>query len=71
MDKQTEQRWEEFLKPDVLRSRLITASLFIAGFELLEGSIVGRIRDFFCDGFDEKGDIIDAQYQTKVLLSRQ
>ncbi|MBI2350775.1 MAG: hypothetical protein HYV00_04740 [Deltaproteobacteria bacterium] len=51
----------------MLRPRLIAASLFIAGFESLKESIVGHIRDFFCQGFDEKGDIINPKYQAEVL----
>jgi hypothetical protein len=67
MNKRAQGRWEDFLQPDVLRSRLITASLFIAAFGLLEDSIVERIRGFFWHGFDEKGDLIDSEYQTEVL----
>lgn len=62
-----QQAWEDFLNPEVLRSRLITASLFIAAFEVLKDSVVDRIRDFFCTGFDEGRDIIGPQYQTEVL----
>ena len=67
MDNQVRHSWEDFLNPDVLRPRLISASLFIAAFESLKDSIVGRIRGFFCQGFDEKGDIIDPKYQAEVL----
>lgn len=62
-----QQAWEDFLNPEVLRSRLITASLYIAAFEVLKDSIVDRIRDFFCIGFEEGRDIINPQYQTEVL----
>jgi len=48
-------------------SRLVTASAYIAGFELLRDSIVDCIRDFFCCGFDENGDIIDPKYEADVL----
>jgi len=67
MDNDARRSWEEFLNPDVLRPRLITASLFITGFELLKKVIVGRIREFFCFGFDETGEIIDPRYQADVL----
>ena len=59
--------WENFLNPDVTRPRLIAASVYITGFEILKESIIGRIRDFFTCGFNEKGDIIDPKYQTDVL----
>lgn len=67
MDKEVRRSWEDFLNPDVLRPRLIAASLFITGFELLKESVVGRIRDFFCFRFDATGKIIDPQYQADVL----
>jgi hypothetical protein len=67
MDPKVGQLWEEFLNPDIMRPRLIAAAIYIAGFEALKDSIVGRIRDFFWHGFDETGDIIDPKYQSNVL----
>jgi hypothetical protein len=67
MDQDVQQRWEEFLNPDVLRPRLISAAIYIAGYEALKDAIVTRIREFFCHGFDESGDTIDPEYQSKVL----
>lgn len=67
MDPKFIQSWEEFLNPEVMRPRLIAASVYIAGFEALKDSIVGRIRDFFLNGFDEAGDNIDPKYQSDVL----
>ena len=61
------QEWEDALNPEVLRPRLIRASLFIAAFELLKEIIVQRIRDFFTDGWNEKGDIVSSDYTTDVL----
>jgi hypothetical protein len=63
----TKNRWEEFLDPDVLRGRLISASIYIAAFEMLRESIIGRIETFFSEGFDENGPIISAEYREKVL----
>lgn len=60
-------KWEQFLNPAILRPRLIAASLFLAGFELLNASIVDRIRSFFRNGFSESGDILDSEYETDVL----
>lgn len=67
MDPKVRQSWEEFLNPEVTRPRLIAASIYIAGFEALKDSVVGRIRDFFWTGFDESGDKIDPKYQSDVL----
>jgi hypothetical protein len=60
-------KWEEFLNPASLRSKLISASLFLAAFEILKDSIVERIKDFFTSGFDQNGDIIDPKYKQDVL----
>lgn len=67
MDPNVMRKWEEFLNPEVMRSRLIAASIYIAGFEALKDAIVGRTHDFFCMGFDESGDRIDPQYRSDVL----
>lgn len=67
MDPKVRQSWEGFLNPDVMRPRLISASIYIAAFEVLKDSIVTRIRDFFWVGFDESGDIIDPKYKSDVL----
>lgn len=67
MDPNIRQVWENFLNPEVMRSRLLAASVYIATFEALKDSIVGRIRDFFGSGFDESGDRVDPEYQLDVL----
>jgi hypothetical protein len=67
MDPKLRQSYEEFLNPDVMRPRLIAASVYIAGYESLKDSIVDRIRGFFWTGFDATGDRIDPKYQTDVL----
>ncbi len=67
MDAKVQQSWEDFLNPDVMRPVLISASIYIAGFEALKDAIIGRIRDFFWYGFDEYGDMIDPKYQSDVL----
>lgn len=63
---------EEFLNPDVLRSRLIAASLYIAGFELLEDTVVNRIRDFYIASPEFKASFLDygrhyRNYEAEVL----
>ncbi len=67
LDPNVQQSWEEFLNPDVMRPRLISASIYIAGYESLNDAIITRIRDFFWTGFDESGDRIDPTYEADVL----
>ena len=67
MDRDVRQAWEDFLNPQVTRARLIAASIYIAAFEALKDSIVGRIRDFYWSGFDDSGDKTDPEYQSEVL----
>jgi hypothetical protein len=59
--------WERFLTPEILRSNLINASIFIASFEILKTSIVERIRDFNTNGFNENRLIIDPSYERDIL----
>jgi hypothetical protein len=63
----TSESWEEFLNPEVLRGKLISASLYLAAFEMLKGSIVNRIRDFYTFHFDEAGGHPDPKYDQEVL----
>lgn len=67
MDPKIKQSWEEFLNPEVTRPRLLAASIYIAGFEALKDSVVGRIRSFFWTGFDESGDKINPEYESEVM----
>lgn len=68
MDGDVRRAWEEFLDPEVTRPRLISASIYIAAFEVLKDLIiVGRIRDFFSTGFNESGEQTDPKYQSDVL----
>jgi hypothetical protein len=59
--------YEQFLNPDVLRPRLLSASIFIMGFESLKAAIVDRLRYLFWRGFDEHGDKFDPRYEEEVL----
>jgi hypothetical protein len=59
--------WDKFLNPELLKGNLIGASLFLAAYELLRSSIIDQLRDFYCLGFNEKGDIISPNYSKKVL----
>jgi len=55
------------LNPEVTRPRLVAASIYIPGFEVLKDAVVGRIRTFFWTGFDGADDKIDPKYQSDVL----
>lgn len=67
MSNDTNISWERFLNPEILRTNLIIASLYIAAFEMLKDSIIERIRSFFTNGFDESGWIVSKDYEVKVL----
>jgi len=58
--------WNRFLKPENLKANLIILSLFITSYEILKDSIITRIRNFYTNGFNEKGWIVDKEYQTEV-----
>ena len=59
--------WAKFLDPDSLKSNLISASLFIAAFEVLQSSVMDPLKGFFSLGFDVTGVQISPKYGTEVL----
>ncbi len=61
------EKWEQFLNPDALRGKIISASMFLIAHEILLESIVGRIKSFFSNGFDQNGLIISESYANEVL----
>jgi hypothetical protein len=72
MDDEVRDEWKRFLDPDVLRPNLISASLYIASFEILKNTVIDKIREFYTVGFDKSiakdgGWIVDPTYQTRVL----
>jgi hypothetical protein len=67
MDEHVKKQWENLLTPEILRSNLIIASLYITAYEILRNSIIDRIRDFFISNIDEKGFTIGSHYQIQVL----
>jgi hypothetical protein len=67
MDNDHLDTWMRFLDPEILRPSLMLASIYIATYEILKDSIIGRIKDFYVTGFDESGEIIGADYQSEVL----
>ncbi len=71
MERQTTQtttnKWIEFLTPEVLRNRLISASIYLAAFELLKDSIIDHPRYFFASEYDENGALAGPEYHKQVL----
>lgn len=65
--KTTSERWERFLDPDVVKSSLFLATMFITAFEILKNSAIDRLRNFYANGWDETGPIISTEYQSRVL----
>ncbi len=63
----TDPIWGEVLDPKILRPRLISASVYLAAYEMLKQSIIGRLEAFFTFSFDANGPVIDASYKEKVL----
>ena len=67
MDEINNDKMANFLDPKILRNHLVFISLYIAAFEFLKDIIISRPRDFFSLGFEELGEKISPDYQTKVL----
>lgn len=66
MNKHSE-NWEQFLNPEVLKDKIISASMFLIAHEILIESIIGRIKFFFLDGFYQDSLIISESYVKEVL----
>lgn len=62
-----EASWAKFLNPDSLKQNLLQGGLYLAAFEMLKDSLVGRPRDFYCIGFVEGELETGAEYARKVL----
>lgn len=63
---ESSRRWEDFLNPEILRTKLISASIYLAAFEILKASIIERIETFFTDGFGPQGIILSPEHETEV-----
>ncbi len=64
---QARRAWAKFLDPEVLRSNLIVASIFLAAYETLRTSIIDRIRSFFTFEFRNGEWVAGGDYQTKCF----
>jgi hypothetical protein len=62
-----EKDYLKFLNPNTFYRNFILSSLYITGFDLLKNSIIKRIEDFYCIGFDKNGIKISDDYKKEVL----
>ena len=60
-------KWERFLTPEILRSNLLMASVYLVIYEKFKKIIIERIREFYCNGFKDGEWIVDSDYQEKVI----
>ncbi|MCD6366663.1 MAG: hypothetical protein J7L46_03885 [Bacteroidales bacterium] len=59
---------EKAFNPEVLRSNLITVSVYITAFELLKECVLERPKEMYTSGFDSNGFIVDQEkYKNEVL----
>ena len=58
------QLWEDFLNPEIIRPRLIMASVYNFAYSMLKDTIINRIRDFFII-YDGNEDL--RNYKNEVL----
>jgi hypothetical protein len=63
------EKWKNFLNPDILKTNLILGSLYITVYGLLKESIIERIKNIYIDIFDKNGLNINEDY-SKEILSR-
>jgi len=73
MDNKINKAWGNFLNPDVMRPTLISIAIYIAGFEILKDSIIGRVKDFysFINGVKEDDGFTNPKYKSDVLSRNQ
>lgn len=59
--------WLKLTTPEVLGSNLIRAALFLVAWELLKGSLVGKLRGFFATEYEDGEWQVSEAYKAKVL----
>jgi len=59
--------WAKVLHPDLLRSNLIAASLYLTAWETLRDCVIGQLRSFYNIGLSDKGDTVGPEYASRVL----
>jgi hypothetical protein len=64
-----EASWAKFLNLESLKQNLLQGGLYLAAFEMLKDSLVGRPRDFFCFGVSDGEivtDLTSPRYESEV-----
>lgn len=64
---QIDDQLRNLLTPEILRTRLISCSIYLTAFQLLKACVIDRIKSFFTDGFKEGQILVSAEYSTDVL----
>lgn len=59
--------WEAFLNPELVRTKLISAGLFLIGHEMLLESVKRHPRSFFSDTWTVDGPQVGEKYRQKIL----
>ncbi|MGB3916018.1 MAG: hypothetical protein WBL07_01140 [Thiothrix litoralis] len=58
--------WKKVLNPELLQENLLFVSMFVVVYEMLEDSVVSKIKDFYFEGIDIGGETTSSRYQTEV-----
>ncbi|MFO0799103.1 MAG: hypothetical protein U0804_16670 [Gemmataceae bacterium] len=64
---QVHRGWAKFLNPESLRGNLIAASIYLAAFEVLQSSVIDRIRGFFSNDFKDGKPLESEDYRSHCL----
>ena len=67
MDEKIKSSWERVLHPEILKTNIITASIFSMAFEMLKSSIIDKIETFHTNEFYENGMVVSPEYKEEVL----
>lgn len=59
--------WLKFLNPELLRTNLIAASLYLSACETLRSTIIDQVRSFFVTGFSGTDETVSSEYTLKVI----
>lgn len=63
-------QWKKFLTPEILKNNLISASIFITGFEILKNLIIERVEEAYTEFFEDKAQP-GVKYKKDVLESNK
>ena len=69
MDEKIKSSWERVHHPEILKTNIITASIFSMAFEMLKSSFIDKIETFHTNVFYENGMVVSPEYKEEVLPS--